>query len=347
MKLTGRQGVLRIFDGSKNLHGAAPRDDATVDMVTFDGSSTWANITSDCETDDGSSADNFLADDNDKVYIGSTVKFALIKFLKDAGANYAVASGALIAKYFDGTDFATALSNVTDGTASGGDCFAQDGHIEFDIPRDWAIAANVFNAALDADKYYVELAATTSPSTDPDADILCPVDGMYFEVAFAAMDFSGPTGRAMTEEILVLDRGAMSSKAHYIEGADDKILEPLDISFSCAIDDTVNRERLMLALECGNFDDSARWDTTGTTTKAQTKNDGTNANPAFKDSSKKTVNVQILWTGDNPIGMGYYECFFPKENQSVSEGDDGVTLSCTGAVYGVISTKIYGLANRY
>jgi len=346
MRLTGRQGVLRVFDGSRNLHGAAPRDDATVDVVSFDGVTTWANSTIYCEADDGSFLNDFLTDDNDKVYIGSTSKFALVWYLQDIGQTYAVASGALIAKYYDGTDFDTALSNVIDGTASGGDCFGQDGYFGFDIPRDWAVGADSFNANLDSNKYYIEISATTSPSTNPDADVLCPVDGMYFEIAFAGMDFSGPTGRPMTEEVIVLDRGQMSSKAHYIEGADDKIFEALDISFSCFIDDTVNRERVMLALECGNFDDSARWDTTGTTTKGQTKNDGTNANPAFKDASKKAVNVQILWTGSNPIGYGYYEVFFPKENQSISEGDDGVTLSCTGAVYGVIG-RIYGLANRY
>jgi hypothetical protein len=346
MKLTGKEGVLRIFDGSKNLHGAAPRDDATVDMVTFDGVATWANITSDCETDDGNSADNFLTDDNDVVYIGSTIMFALIRFLKDVGANYAVASGALKMYYFNGTDFNSQPSNVVDGTASGGDCFAQDGYIEFDIPRDWAIGANAFNANLDSDKYYVALMTTTSPSTDPDADVLCPADGQYFEIAFAAMDFSGPMGRAMTEEMLVLNRQRMDSYAHYIEGPDEAIYAPLDVSFSCLIDDAVNRERVMLALECGNCNDGARWTTTGTTTKAQTKNDGTNANPAFRDTGKKAVNIQILWTGTNPLGFAYYECFAPRESQSISEAEDGVTLSCTLACYGVIE-KVYGLANRY
>jgi hypothetical protein len=346
LKLTGRQGVLRILDGSKNLHGAAPRDDAAVDMVTFNGVATWANITSNCDTDDGSSADNFLGDNDDVVYVGSTVKFALIRFLKDIGAHYAVGSGALIMYYFNGTDFNSQPSNVTDGTASGGDCFAADGYIGFDIPRDWAVGANAFNANLDSNKYYVALMCTTSPSTDPDADVLCPCDGQYFEVIFAGMDSSGPISRSMTEEMLVLNRNKMDSYAHYIEGPDDAIYAPLDVSFSCMIDDTVNRERIMLALECGNPNDSARWTSAGTTTKSQTKNDGTNYNPAFKDSTKKTVNVQILWTGTNPIGMAYYECFAVREAQSISEAEDGVTLSCTLACYGLIK-KIFGLANRY
>jgi hypothetical protein len=345
MKLTGREGVLRIYDSAAVLHGAAPLDSLTMDVVTFDGDSTWANITSDVDTDDASAASAFLADNGDYVFIGSTSKFALVKYLKGAGSNYGAGTGALKAYYFDGTDFSSALTGVTDGTASGGDCFAQDGNISFRIPRDWAIGANSYNANLDSDKYYIALQTTTSGSTDPDADVLAPVDAQYFMVKFSEMDFNGPIGRPLTEEQLVLNRNKMDSYAHYIKGPDDVIYQPMEISFSCKLDTTYNKNYIFEALECDN-PNTGTWTSTGTTSKGTTQNDGSNDNPAFDDASKKTVNIQVLWTGDNPLGMAYYEVYFPKENQGVQESETDIILTCRGGVYGVIE-QIFGFGVRY
>jgi hypothetical protein len=346
MKLTGKDGVLRIFDSSQILHGAGIYAGVTIDVVKFDGVSTWANITSDVEADDVNIASDFLTDNNDKVYIGSTSKFALVRFLKGGGADYAVGSGVLLAKYFDGSDFASALEGVSDGGASGGDCFAQDGYIGFKIPADWATGANAFNANLDSDKYYIELGTTTSPSTDPDADILAPVEGQYFEVAFAAMDLSGPMGRAKTEELLVLDRMRAGSRMHYIAGADDLIYEPLPLTFACLLDDVYNQAALIAALTCGN-PGSTYWDAAGVTAKGTTKNDGSNANPAFADATKKAVSVQILFAGDTTSqGWAYYETFFAEEQQQISESEDGVSLACNGGVFGVVE-RMHGFGIRY
>lgn len=346
MKLTGKDGKLRIFDSSAILHGQAPLDNLTVDIVKFDGVATWSNITTNVEVDDANVESAFIADDNDAIYIGSTSVFAMIQFLKGNGSNYAAVSGALIATYYDGTDFVTALIGVSDGTLSGSNCFAQDGYIGFKIPDDWATGANSFDANLDSDKYYVKLMTTTSPTTDPDADVLCPVDGQYFELAFAVMDFSGPLGRPKTEEQLVLNRGRSDANAHYIEGKDDRIYEPQEISFSCLLDDAVNKDDIMVALACGD-PNSDRWTATGVTAKGTTKNDGTNYNPAFKDSSKKAVNVQMLFEGTTKNqGWACYEVYFPLENQKVSEAEDGVPLACAGGVYGV-TERIHGFGVRY
>jgi hypothetical protein len=346
---TGKEGALRIYDSSAILHGAAPRDDATPDIVKWDGAAAWTNITSDVDTDDASFSSAFLTDNDDGVFIGSDVMFAMIDYLKGAGANYAVASGVLKLYYFDGTDFSKSITVFVDGTASGGDCFAKDGKISFMIPPDWSVGANVVNAALDADKYYVKLMTTTSPTTDPDADVLCPCDGQFFEVAFAGMDFSGPFGRALQDEILVLNRMKMDSKAHYRKGADDKIYEALPLSFSCLIDDTHNKDDLKISLACGD-PDSTRWTATGVSSKGDTKNDGINFNPAFVDTSKKTVNVQILWdtqrTGAIPVGLAYYEVYFPPVEQSITEADEGNAVSCNGGIFGVIE-DIHGFGNRY
>lgn len=353
MKLTGKNGVLRISDSAAVIHGAAPLDNLTLDMVKFDGVSTWTNITTDLEADDANIATAFLTDINDKVYVGSDGRFAMIKFLKGGGTNFAAGSGALIARYYNGTDFTTVLVGSSDGTASGGDCFAQDGYITFIIPDDWVRGANSHNVNLDSDKYYIELGTTTHASTDPDADILAPVDGQYYEIAFSQMDFSGPMGRPKCEEALVLDRNTMSSKAHYIEGMDGKKYDPLEISFSCILDDVYNKDDLFVAMECGD-PDSARWTATGTTSKGTTKNDGSNYNPAFKESAKKTVNVMILFdetravakTQVKPQGWAYYEVFFPMDESTITEGEDGTILNCRGGVYGIIE-RVAGMANRY
>jgi hypothetical protein len=343
MKLTGKQGKLRIYDSSAILHGQVPLDNETVDMVKFDGITTYTNITTDIEADDAAFSSAFLTDLNDAVFIGSTSVFSMVQFLKDAGTNYAAGSGALKAYYYDGTDFSTVLTGVSDGTVSGGDCFAQDGNISFKIPDNWATGGL---GALDSDKYYIKLMTTTSATTAPDADVLCPVDGQYFEVAFAGMDFSGPLGRSKTEEILVLNRGSSDINAHYIEGSDDKIFEPLDVSFSCLLDDTVNKDDIFVVLSCGN-PDSSRWSATGVTSKATTKNDGTNFNPTFKDTTKKTVNIQMIFEGSTKnIGYAFYEVFYPEENQTISEAEDGVTLTTVGGCYGVIE-KIHGFGVRY
>ena len=379
MKFTGKNGVLRIFDGSKNLHGAAPRDDATVDIVIFDGGVTWANITTNVEADDGfTSPEAFLLDNDSFVFVGSDVPFSIVKYSKDIGT-YGVGTGALKAFYFDGTDFTEVLTGVVDGTASGGDCFAADGHISFKAPAGWAVGANAYTANLDADKYYIALQTTTSPSTDPDADVLCPVDGQYFEISFAAMDFSGPLGRGKSEEMLVLDRGNINSKAHYIEGVDGKIYESLPVSFSALLDDLHNRYRLQ-AILAGEYNlthvdsDDQGGNAYGVwgdgnfvylangavglhtylgpyvTTKGQTKNDATNLNPSFADITKRTVNIHFLMesarTAGLDQGMAFYETYFPPDEITIAEAEDGITISAAGGCFGIIE-RISHLCNRY
>lgn len=345
MKLTGRSGVLRIYESHAVLHGQAPHEDKTVDIVKYDGAS-WGNITANVEADDGNTEDAFIADDNDKIYVGSTDPFAMIEYARGDGVMVVGGTGAVIVKYFDGTDFSNGVEGVSDGTASGGDSFYQDGYISFKIPKDWAVGANSYNANLDADKLYVEISATTSPTTDPEANVLCPCDGQYHEVIFAQMDFSGPLGRPMTEEQLVLNRGEVDSHAHYKEGPDDKLCEPVEVGWSCLISAT-HRDYVKTALECGD-PDTANWSATGTSTKGDTKNDGANANPSFADSNKKAVNIQVLFDDGSgfPIGLAYYECNFPLIDQGLAESPDQILLTCKGGCYGVIE-KIHGFGNRY
>lgn len=484
MRLTGLNGELRIYDSAAVLHGVAPRDDATVDVVTFDGAATYANVTANVITDDTSYASNFIADTSGSVFVGSDVMFAMIQFLKDGGANFAAGTGVLKIYYFDGTDFSNEVEAFTDGTSDGTDCFAQNGYIGIKIPKDWALgAASAVNVALDDDKYYFKLMTTSSGTPDPDADILCPADGQYFEIKFVNMDFTGPIHRPMTEEILDMDRGRMDIYARHREGSDAPLMEPVMISWTLALDDKHNHAAIKKAIACGNarttvgadkitngafasgvtgwtdndtgdgasiwdtdhmeldantgtaergqlitglkvgdilrlrqsiaenctsllvtggtsayggtehftktflavgasqdivftatgeslyleyksatnevvsLDDislfeiaAPRWSATGTTSKATTKNDGTNYNPAFADATKKTVNVQVLHdsgvASTNPIGSAYYEVYFPNEQQTIGEGEDQIPITLNGAVYGLIE-DIHGFSNRY
>jgi hypothetical protein len=217
--------------------------------------------------------------------------------------------------------------------------FAADGIISLQIPKDWAKGGNV---SLDEDFYYVKLLPTALPSTPPSLDLIAPVDGMYYYIPFSNMDFSGPIGRLLREEFLVLNRGKVDSYSHYIEGGDAPIMDGIEVSHSCIIDDIYNRSSLFEALYCGN-PASPNWASTGVSTKGDTKNDGANFNPLFADTSKKTVNVQIIWNG---VGFGYYEVYHPPGEQSITESDDGLILSVKSIVFGVVE-RIYGFGNRY
>ena len=343
MKFTGRNGELRIYDGSEIVAGGAQANMSVFVYVSI--GSTFTDKTTEAYADDISYTGTFWVNTGDKVYVGRTVPFARIKFLQGGGV-LGIAAGALTIKYYNGSSW-VAITDKNDGTASGGHTFAQDGYIDFKVPSNWALRGD---ASLSATHYYIELTSAALPSTEPSADILAPVDGQYQVVGFANMDFNGPIGRPRQEEVLVLDRDTMSSTAHYVQGSDEKIYEPLPVTFSCILDDTVNQDYVFDALACGN-PGAGSWTATGVTTKGDTKNDASNYNPAFADATnKKAVDIIIQWdtdrTSSTPNGLGLYEVYFPLEEQSIVESADGITLNCNGAIYGVIETA-HELADRY
>lgn len=335
--LTGKDGTLRICD-SKDVIWASDCDVRVWD----DSLSQMTDKTSEATGDDASTTGNVLEAAGDLICVGLASKFCRV-WIQTAVA--AVGTGAMVPKYFNGTSIVDLPAGTwVDGSESGGDCMAQEGYFYFQAPRDWAIGGGGMTG-LSSSKHYIFFGSTDVPSTPPDLDVCAPVDGQYQVVRFSQMDFTGPAGRKRTEEQLKMDRGKMSSVACYIEGDDMPIYEPVVLEFSCLIDDAHNREYILEALKCGTPGSSA-WPAAGESSKGDTKNDGTNANPAFADTDKKTVNVHIVWAGDSPAGEAYYEVFFPPDEQRIEEGDDGVVLSCKGAVYGVIE-RAYALANRY
>ncbi len=153
----------------------------------------------------------------------------------------------------------------------------------------------------------------------------------YLQLKFDAGDLTVPLGAPKTEETLYLPRGNMNSDAHYIEGSDEPLMAPVDLSFSCLLDDTSHTGYLKDWLYGRTVNSN-----TIVTTQGDTQRNGANNNPVFEDSNKKTFNIEYFLDDSNDICMKYYEVYFDLAEQSITEAEDGVTLSLSGKVYGTI-----------
>jgi len=333
-------GQVRIYDSTDDLRSLAG---GNVEIYDASGPS-YTDVTSAARSASGSLTGDFCADSGDYLYVGHTAPFARITFDLDTAA---VGAGALTVEYYDGSAW-SAISGVTDGTASGGNTFAQDGVVSFKPPADWDKQGT---ASLDSDKYYVRLSTANVPSTPPNAEQAYPVDGQYFALIFDEGNLSAPEGRARPEETAILHRGRAAKGVHYIGGPDAPILEPVELTFGVRVDTVYNRNALLAALTCGNPNYDTNWDAAGTSTKGDTSlvdGDGNSFTlPGFADSEKKTVCVEILWTKDGvQYGRAYHEVYFPPDQQSLAESEEGVIVSCTGLVYGKIE-EIFWFAYQY
>jgi len=59
--------------------------------------------------------------------------------------------------------------------------------------------------------------------------------------------------------------------------------------------------------------------------------------PAFADTSKNSWRVEVLWDGTNDYGQRFEEVYFPPDQQTITEAEDGLTLSVNALVYGAVS----------
>jgi len=322
---TWKDGLLRIYD-------AFEAADATVgtefDCYVYDDSlASYTQKATEAKSKSGSLTGTFFVDANDALYIGFLVPFTSV------GVNIstaAVGTSTLVAKYWNGSIW-TALGSVTDGTASGGDCFAQDGNITFAQPTNWA---KNDPATAGVNLYYVQITSTSIPGTPPNAEYVGPNSGQYLSVPFIDEGMTFVVGHAKPEEMLILDRGLLDGVAHYIEGSDAPIYEAVPLTIRAKLDDSLNKTALKAALTCGNAS-KTNWMRAGVSTKGDTQNDGANANPAFADAQKKAVCVQVLW--GSAIGRAFNEVYFPPAAIQVEEADDGVRLVAEGLVYGTIN----------
>ena len=161
----------------------------------------------------------------------------------------------------------------------------------------------------------------------------------YLQFELDSGDFNGPMGQPRQEEQLVLNRGSMDSNAHYVKGSDEPLLEPLPVSFSLPVRDDDQTINILDLLTAGQDGGSTTVNSnTVTTTKEDTQRDGSNNNPAFADTNKLTFNIEyLIETGGTDLGLKYAEVFFPLEQQSISEAEDGIILNLSGMCYGTIT----------
>jgi len=161
----------------------------------------------------------------------------------------------------------------------------------------------------------------------------------YLELDLDIGDFDGPIGQPLQDERLILNRGTMDANAHYVKESDDKLLEPLPVTFSVFVRDDDQTLYLRNMLRAGQDGGTTTVnDHTMATTKEDTKRDGTNYNPAFADTNKLTYNVEyLIEIGDTDLGLQYAEVFFPLDQQRITESEDGIRFSLNGICYGTIT----------
>ena len=168
----------------------------------------------------------------------------------------------------------------------------------------------------------------------------------YFQVAFVAMDFATTLGRPRPDEIPVMDRGVLNGFAHHIQGPDVPIIQPVQLTFTCMIDNTINRFNLRRALS--NPDNESPWSVGGQT---WTNTNGTTfqyngrgslvSTPLPYDPLQQRINVAVLWRGDPNLAVGIddagfnlNEVYFQPGATRVQESADGVRMNVTGSIYG-------------
>lgn len=169
----------------------------------------------------------------------------------------------------------------------------------------------------------------------------------YFQVAFMQMDFVMAAGRMRPPEIPVLDRGLITSYSHYIQGPDNDIITPVQITWNCTIDNTINRRGLRQALS--NPDRDSPWlvngqpfaNTNGTTTMYNGFGSVVSCLLPF-DTLHDRINVQVLWrgvaAGADDYGFTLNETWFHAGHQRITEAPEAIKFGVTGFVYGSISS---------
>ena len=171
----------------------------------------------------------------------------------------------------------------------------------------------------------------------------------YFQCAFAGMDFSTVLSRPRPDEIPVMDRGILNGYAHHVQGPDTPIIQPQQLTFTCMMDNTINRLNLVRALS-NPFRESP-WSVGGQTwtnvngTTLQINGAGSLVStPLPFDTQQDRLNVAVLWRGDpldvtetDNMGFNLNEVWFPPGQSRIVEAPDSVKLNVTGFIYGTIS----------
>jgi len=166
----------------------------------------------------------------------------------------------------------------------------------------------------------------------------------YAKVLFTNADLNFPLNRGKPEEVLTMDRGNMDTNASYHQGSDEPIVTPLPVKFSGLLDDTNYTHKLVRIMSGAtkiSYGTTTSYCTLITTKASSALNVGGVAitTKAFADSSKMAYNLEIKYDGTIDFIYQLKEIYFPPDQQTITEGEDGVTLDINGLWYGSGGTK--------
>lgn len=339
----GKNGKLRIYDSTKgrDLSQSAPVEVS----VQTEASAVFGDITANA-LDPDAGTETILASNADHVYIGNLFPFSRLDVKLDSPAS--ADGGDVVVEYWNGAW--TPVQRLNDTTKVGANTFRQDGALSWDVPIDWV--AND-EPSLGTNLYWVRIHTTNSVGNEPVIELLEPASGQYYEVVFAEMNLVAPEGANRPEELIRMNRGQLDSNAHYIQGLDDPIVEPQQLTFSALLDSVWNKSALPKALSCENAG-IPTWPKAGISTKGDSQLPagltGTMVNtPLFTDPTKKAVCIQAEWTDvtGSSVFREYNETHIPSAGVTLQEGPDRVVLQLTGGIYGSIRDDITNLGYRW
>jgi len=166
----------------------------------------------------------------------------------------------------------------------------------------------------------------------------------YAKVLFTNADLNFPLNRGKPEEMLTMDRGNMDTNASYHQGSDEPIVNPLSVKFSGLLDDTNYTHKLVRIMSGAtkiSYGTTTSYCTLITTKASSALNVGGVAitTKAFADSSKMAYNLEVKYDGTTDFIYQLKEIYFPPDQQTITEDEDGVTLDINGLWYGSGGTK--------
>lgn len=169
----------------------------------------------------------------------------------------------------------------------------------------------------------------------------------FFRVAFAQMDLNAPMGRPRPDQLPITDRGVVNQYAHYIQGSDDIIMQPVNVTFTANLDTEVNRNDLIKAmsnpLRASPWTvGSSTWVNTNGTTQIYNGCGSLVSTPLPDDPLHDRVNLAIIWRelcsfGTVDTGFIWKETWFQPNQINIRETETAVQIAATGFCYGPVS----------
>ncbi len=169
-----------------------------------------------------------------------------------------------------------------------------------------------------------------------------PPGPFYLALAFEQMNFRGPFGRPRPNQILKMNRGLIDTDAHFIIADDSPIAEPVPISFTVSLIDTL-ADNLIDALSnplretpwtVGN----QTWTNTNGSTNLINGDGTTVAVPDTADTTVDRVNLEIRYIattgGANDLVLRFNEIWFPPNQLEIGMAIDDAPLTITGLMFG-------------